>query len=74
MSTNLSSKVMINDVTPVDIENGITTLIDIMNFLKLESNAVAIAVNNVVISKSSWPQHTLCDGDNINVFGAIAGG
>jgi len=74
MSTNLSSQVLVNQVTPVDIQSGVSTLSDIMNFLALESNAVAIAVNNVVISKSTWSQHTLSDGDNINVFGAIAGG
>jgi len=74
MSHKLSSQVLVNQVTPVDIESGVSTLNDIMNFLALESSSVAIAVNNVVISKSTWSQHTLSDGDNINVFGAIAGG
>ena len=34
----------------------------------------AIAVNQYVISRSQWGEHLLCDGDEISLFQAIAGG
>lgn len=34
----------------------------------------AVAVNQEIISRSSWAQHILSEGDQISLFQAIAGG
>ncbi|TGG90416.1 sulfur carrier protein ThiS [Natronospirillum operosum] len=39
-----------------------------------QSGGVALAVNQEVVPASEWPQRTLVDGDQIQLFQAIAGG
>ena len=34
----------------------------------------ALAVNLNIISRSKWAEHKLCEGDQISLFQAIAGG
>jgi sulfur carrier protein len=34
----------------------------------------AIAVNKRIIRRQEWAKHTLCEGDQISLFQAIAGG
>ena len=34
----------------------------------------ALAVNQQVIRRKDWAKHTLCEGDQISLFQAIAGG
>jgi sulfur carrier protein len=34
----------------------------------------ALAVNQQIISRSRWAKHMLCEGDEISLFQAIAGG
>jgi thiamine biosynthesis protein ThiS len=74
MNNSLPSQVMVNQETPVDIECGVSTILDALNTLALDSNSIAVAVNNTVIAKQTWAVHVLSHGDNLNVFGAIAGG
>lgn len=37
-------------------------------------NGSALAVNENIIRRSQWAEYKLCDGDNISLFQAIAGG
>ena len=34
----------------------------------------ALAVNQKIISRSQWAEYKLCEGDQISLFQAIAGG
>jgi sulfur carrier protein len=34
----------------------------------------ALAVNQNIISRAQWADHKLCEGDQISLFQAIAGG
>ena len=34
----------------------------------------ALAVNQKIISRSKWAEYKLCEGDQISLFQAIAGG
>ncbi len=37
-------------------------------------NGIAIAINNIVISKKNWDNHFLKNGDKVVVIEAISGG
>ncbi|MCG6200748.1 sulfur carrier protein ThiS [Psychromonas antarctica] len=37
-------------------------------------NGSALAVNGEIISRTKWAEYRLCEGDNISLFQAIAGG
>ena len=65
--------VYINDKeSTVDRNYNISKLI---NFLKIENtNGVAIALNNEVISKANWDSIYLKENDNILVIKATQGG
>jgi sulfur carrier protein len=39
-----------------------------------DPQGVAVAVNGSVISRSLWPKHVLCSGDDIEILGAVSGG
>lgn len=35
---------------------------------------IAVAVNGTVVSRSSWDEHILADGDRLDVLTAVQGG
>lgn len=35
---------------------------------------VAVAVDAEVVPRSTWPVHTLCGGERVEVLGAVQGG
>ena len=35
---------------------------------------VAVAINGSVVSRSVWAEQTLCEGDDIEILGAVSGG
>nr|WP_238485004.1 sulfur carrier protein ThiS [Rahnella rivi] len=50
------------------------TLLTLLSELTLNPAGCALAVNQVIIPRESWPSHLLEDGDEILLFQAIAGG
>lgn len=42
--------------------------------LNIGNQAIAVAVNRQVISRSLWPKHRLNHGDQVDVVRAIGGG
>ena len=50
------------------------TLLMVIESFAIESQTMAIAVNEVVIPRSEWQTTTLSQGDKIDLFQAIAGG
>jgi sulfur carrier protein len=72
--TSLESvRILIND-TPRTLAST-TTLAELVRKLGLaERKGVAIAVNNAVAPRATWPTHTLADGDRVLVIRATQGG
>ena len=66
--------VCINQLQWRTIKPQQTTLHEVLIELELFSVNVAVAVNNHIISQPKWPDYLLQENDQINVFGAIAGG
>ncbi|NRA71447.1 MAG: sulfur carrier protein ThiS [Gammaproteobacteria bacterium] len=67
------SSVLVNQQQTIEIEDGKTTLATLVTTIA-SGDDIAVAVNNHIITKEKWSEHLLCDNDNINIFGAIAGG
>ena len=66
-------KVYLNNAE-LELESS-TTLSDFLSSQNLmTSSGIAVAVNDAVISKSSWNSQNLQDGDKIVVITATAGG
>ena len=65
--------ILLNDES-MSIENGSTVegLIDQLEMKNAER--MAVAVNNEVIGRSSWPQYELSDQDKVLLIAPIQGG
>jgi sulfur carrier protein len=50
------------------------TLSMVIESFAIESQTMAVAVNEAVIPRSEWQTTTLIQGDKIDMFQAIAGG
>ncbi|MDP2560169.1 sulfur carrier protein ThiS [Psychrobium sp. 1_MG-2023] len=66
--------VLINNNQWLEIEPQGLMLSAVINQLSLVESSIAVAVNNNIINKALWHEYVLADGDQINVFSAIAGG
>jgi sulfur carrier protein len=51
-----------------------TCLENVIAELNIGNQAIAVAVNRQVISRSMWSQHRLNHGDQVDVVRAIGGG
>ena len=51
-----------------------TSLFDILQHLRIESDGVAIAVNNAVVPRAKWERTPVRDGDTIEIIHAVQGG
>lgn len=51
-----------------------TTLVQLFDILGKTGKGSAVAVNQEIISRSLWADYKLCEGDQIALFQAIAGG
>jgi len=74
MSDKSSIKIMVNQAIVMNFTANPTTVNNVLDELKVDGDSMAVAVNNDIIPKQDWAQYVLNDGDNLNVFGAIAGG
>lgn len=66
--------VYINQQQKVALEHGKAGLKHLLTGLDIDTSTLAVAVNNDIVPRGQWDAYQLNDGDNINVFGAIAGG
>ncbi len=51
-----------------------TTVIQLMKELKIQSNGIAVAINNNIIKKSDWKNHTLSGEDTVLIIKSTQGG
>lgn len=51
-----------------------STLEQLLRILDKPLTGSAVAVNQKIISRSQWAEYKLCEGDQISLFQAIAGG
>lgn len=49
-------------------------LIGMIEKLKIQSNGIAIAVNNSIVKKSDWSNHKLSENDNVLIIKSTQGG
>ncbi|CAL2056247.1 sulfur carrier protein ThiS [Tenacibaculum sp. 190524A05c] len=49
-------------------------LIGMIEELKIQSNGIAIAVNNSIVKKSDWSNHKLSENDNVLIIKSTQGG
>jgi len=49
-------------------------LIGMIEELNIQSNGIAIAVNNSIIKKSDWSNHKLSENDNVLIIKSTQGG
>ncbi|WP_130833271.1 sulfur carrier protein ThiS [[Erwinia] mediterraneensis] len=65
-------KVRVNDEQMTLAEA--VTLNELLQQLAQPPSGIALAVNQTVVPRNHWAEHTLCEGDDILIFQAIAGG
>ncbi|GAC1444738.1 MAG: hypothetical protein PVSMB8_07500 [Vulcanimicrobiaceae bacterium] len=54
---------------------GETTLAALLATLGLDAaTGIAVAVNARVVRRAAFAEHTLCDGDAVEIIRAVAGG
>lgn len=51
-----------------------SSLVTLLDTLKISKKGIAVAINNIVITKSQWDQTLLSDLDQITVIQATQGG
>jgi len=69
--------VSVNQHQKITIEAGTSTLVDVLRELEIDSKvavAVAVAIDNQIVTQSAWPDTVLHGGEQLSIFGAIAGG
>lgn len=65
--------IRIND-QPRDVAPG-ATLLDLLRELALaERKGVAVAINDTVVPRATWPKHGLAESDRVLVIQATQGG
>ena len=50
------------------------TLADLVEALSLSNQALALAVNRIVVPRQQWPRRGVVAGDQVEVVRAIGGG
>ncbi|MFP4601031.1 MAG: sulfur carrier protein ThiS [Persicimonas sp.] len=60
---------------PKSLDADTLTVGELLDHLDVEQRrGVAVAVNNAVVSKSQWAEHTVEDGDVVEIIRATQGG
>ena len=65
-------KIIVNDKPQTLPE--IMALEKLLDYLKIDSQGCAIAVNKNIVPKNHWPDVAVFEGDNVAIFKAISGG
>ncbi len=51
-----------------------TDLASVIQALSLKPDRIAVELNSVIISRSSWPQTPVVDGDRLEIVHFVGGG
>jgi sulfur carrier protein len=65
-------KVVVNGV-PRDVADG-ATVAEVVAVITQAGSGVAVAVNDEVVPRGSWPQTVLGDADRVEILNAVQGG
>jgi sulfur carrier protein len=65
-------KVIVNG-TPRDLAAGVSVA-EVVATLSRSDTGVAVAVNDEVVTRATWPDITLADGDRVEILTAVQGG
>lgn len=65
--------ITIND-TPVEIDSKDITVAELIEMRNIRTSGTAVALNDRIVTKSSWPITHIKDGDSITVISAAFGG
>lgn len=55
------------------VEEGVT-LLELLKKLDLEGKVMAAAVNMEIVKQDRWGEHTLVDGDKLELLDFVGGG
>ncbi len=50
------------------------TVQELVDYLKIKTNGIAIAINNSIIKKMNWNTHVLLSNDNVLIIKSTQGG
>ena len=64
--------IQVNDKTQTFLEN--LTVYQLIGQLNIQTNGIAVAVNNDVVSKPNWEKREVVDQDNILIIKSTQGG
>jgi thiamine biosynthesis protein ThiS len=63
------------EVNPKEGNNEPSTLLGILQFLQINTNAkIAVAINGTVIYRDNWSKAILSDGDEVTIITSAQGG
>ncbi|MEL4016811.1 sulfur carrier protein ThiS [Dryocola clanedunensis] len=65
-------RILLNDESVQCVDS--LTLAALLEQLRMLKPGTAAAVNQTIVPREQWQRHKLCDGDQILLFQAIAGG
>jgi sulfur carrier protein len=66
-------RLIIGNQTTEVVAHNVNDLVTTLG-LPPEGRGIAIAVNDVVVSRSRWKEHELCEGDRVEIVRAVQGG
>lgn len=69
----MTTSVFLND-NPISLPESDMTVGRFVQWHNMPTKAMAIAVNNKIVPRKSWPYHILKEGDRITVVNAAFGG
>ncbi len=58
---------------PREIENN-TTVLELLELLKIKEKVMAVAVNMNIVKKDDWESFTIKEGDKIELLHFVGGG
>ena len=64
--------IQVNDKTQTFLEN--LTVYQLIEELNIQTNGIAVAINNDVVSKPNWEKREVVDQDNILIIKSTQGG
>lgn len=65
-------RIALND-QPIDCADAVTLQM-LLEQKALLTAGIALAVNDAIVPRGQWSEHTLQDGDSVLLFQVIAGG
>jgi len=72
MEISINMTININNQSQSFSENS--SVNDMLDQLEINSNGIAVAINNTVISKECWLETILKNNDNVTIIQATQGG